>query len=272
MNRLRIENGPELQAFVSGAGDRALLLLHGYPFDHSMWRPQIRDLAEETRIIAPDLRGLGQSESKPGEVAGMTTYAEDAIAWMDAAGVKRAVVAGLSMGGYIAFEIWRRARERVAGLVLLDTKAEPDSPEAKEARDRARQDIVRGGMQGVLETTVQRVLGKTTRATNAAVVEHMRRMILSTKPEGAILALGALRDRPSSIADLPGIDVPVIVVVGEEDELTPVVHSQTMAAAIPGAELRIVPGSGHVSSLEAPAEVTRALRDLLARVPAASWR
>ncbi|HET9888559.1 MAG TPA: alpha/beta hydrolase, partial [bacterium] len=248
-----------------------LLLLHGYPFDHSMWRPQIRDLGEEARIVAPDLRGLGQSEVDPDEVVSMATHAQDAIGWMDAAGVKRAIVAGLSMGGYIAFEIWRQARERVAGLVLLDTKAEPDSPESKEARDRAKQDIARGGMQAVLETTIERALGKTTRATNSAVVEHMRRMVLSTKPEGAISALGALRERPSSIADLPGISVPVIIVVGDEDELTPIVHSQTMATAIPGADLRIVAQSGHVSSLEAPAEVTHALRDMLNRVPAASW-
>ena len=271
MNRLRPnENGPELRALVTGAGNRALLLLHGYPFDHSMWRPQIRDLSEEARILAPDLRGLGKSESN-GEGASMTTYAEDAIAWMNAAGMERVVVAGLSMGGYIAFEIWRRARERVLGLVILDAKAEPDSAEAKEARDRAKQDIARGGMKAVCEATVERVLGKTTRATRAGVVEHMRRMILTTNPQGAIVALGALRDRPSSIPDLPGINVPTIVAVGEEDELTPVAASQTMAAAIPGAELRILPRSGHVSSLEAPVEVTRALRDLLARVPAASW-
>lgn len=273
MNRLRPgENEPELHALVTGAGDRALVLLHGYPFDHSMWQPQIRDLSEETRILAPDLRGLGKSELKRGEIATMTTYAQDVIAWMNAVEMQRAVVAGLSMGGYIAFEIWRRARERVAGLVLLDAKAEPDSAEAKAARDRAKQDIARGGMEAVCESMLQGVLGKTTRATRAGVVEHVRRMILSTNPDGAIAALGALRDRPSSISDLPGIDVSTIVAVGEEDELTPVAASQTMAAAIHGAELRIVPRSGHVSSLEAPAEVTRALRDLMARIPAAMWR
>jgi pimeloyl-ACP methyl ester carboxylesterase len=273
VNRLRPrENGPELQAVVTGTGAQALVLLHGYPFDHSMWAPQIGDLGEETRILAPDLRGLGKSEFKRGETTSMTSHAEDVIAWMNAAGMQRAVVAGLSMGGYIAFEIWRKFKSRVAGLVLLDTKAEPDSTEAKAGRERAQQDITRGGMAAICEGTVERVLGKTTRATKAGVVEHMRRMILATNPNGAIAALGALRDRPSSIPDLHGINVPAIVAVGEEDELTPVANSQTMAAGIPGAELRILPKSGHVSSLEAPDEVTRAIRDLLARIPDATWR
>ena len=273
MNRLRPgENEPELHALVTGAGDRALVLLHGYPFDHSMWQPQIRDLSEESRILAPDLRGLGKSEVKRGEAATMATHAQDVIAWMNEVEMQRAVIAGLSMGGYVAFEIWRRARERVAGLVLLDTNAAPDSEEAKSARDRAKQDIARGGMEAVCEPMLQRVLGKTTRATRAGVVEHVRRMILSTNPDGAIAALGALRDRPSSIPDLPGIDVSTIVAVGEEDELTPVAVSERLAAGILGAELRILPRSGHVSSLEAPAEVTRTLRDLLARVPASVWQ
>jgi pimeloyl-ACP methyl ester carboxylesterase len=237
-----------------------------------MWAPQIRDLGEEARILAPDLRGLGKSEFKRGESTSMTTHAEDVIAWMNAVGMQQVVVAGLSMGGYIAFEIWRKFKSRVAGLVLLDTKAEPDSNEAKAGRDRAQQDIARGGMGAICEGTVERVLGKTTRATKAGVVEHMRRMILATNPNGAIAALGALRDRPSSVPDLPGINVPTIVAVGEEDELTPLAASQTMAAAIPGAELRVFAKSGHVSSLEAPDEVTRAIRDLVSRIPGASGR
>jgi len=273
MNRLsRSENGPELHAVISGAGEGALVLLHGYPFDHSMWRPQIRDLSEETRIIAPDLRGLGKSEWKDGERASLRIHAEDTIAWMESQGMQRAVVAGLSMGGYIAFEIWRIARERVAGLVLFDTQAEPDSPEAKEARDRSIQEIERGGMSAICEGMLQRVLGKTTRATRAGVVEHVRRMILTTKPKGAIAALEALRDRPSSVLDLPGISVATKVAVGEEDELTPPPLAQKMAAAIPTAELRIIPRSGHVSSLEAPADVTRMLRDALAGIPEGTWR
>jgi pimeloyl-ACP methyl ester carboxylesterase len=191
---------------------------------------------------------------------------------MESQGLERAVIAGLSMGGYIAFEIWRMAPAKVAGLVLLDTQAEPDSPEAKEARNRSIQEIAGGGMDAVCEGMLQRVLGKTTRASQPAVVEHVRRMILATTPEGAIRALEALRDRPSSVPDLPGISVPTTVAVGEEDELTPLALSQRMAASIPGAELRTIPRSGHVSSLEAPADVTRTLRDALAGVFAGEGR
>jgi pimeloyl-ACP methyl ester carboxylesterase len=230
-----------------------------------MWQLEIRDLSDEVRVVAPDLRGMGRSGIDPGDGASMRTHAEDVIAWMDALGIERAAVAGLSMGGYIAFELWRRARERIAGLALFDTKADADSEEGKAGRIATKTAIAHGGMEAVAEGMLSRVLGPTTRATKPAVVDHVRRMILGTKPEGAIAAAEALRTRPSSARNLGEIDVPVIVVVGEDDELTPPAVSQEMAARISGAELRIVPGAGHVSSLEAPAEVTRALRDLVRR-------
>ncbi len=267
MNVLRRPGSPpvELAAEVTGTGPRALVLLHGFPFDHTMWQPQIRDLESAARIVAPDLRGMGRSGIAPGGSASMRTHAEDVVAWMDAQKIERAAIAGLSMGGYLAFELWRLARERIAGLALLDTKAEPDSDESKAGRTKTKDAIARGGMEAVADAMLEKALGKTTRATRPAVVEHVRRMILSTKPEGAMAATDALRDRPSSVDTQAEIDVPVIIAVGDEDELTPPHFSHAMAARIPGAELRIVKGSGHVSSLESPAEVTAALRDLLDR-------
>ncbi len=267
MNTLERPGPPsvELAAEISGSGGRNLVLLHGFPFDHTMWRPQIRDLENEARIVAPDLRGMGRSAIAPGGGASMRTHAEDVIAWMDAQKIERATIAGLSMGGYLAFELWRFARGRIAGLALLDTKAEPDSDEAKAGRVATKGAIAKGGMAAVADGMLAKVLGKTTRGTRPAVVDHVRRMILGTKPEGAMAAVDALRTRASSVEDLGRIDVPVIVVVGEEDELTPPSFSQEMAARMPSAELRIVKGSGHVTSLEAPEEATRALRDLLAR-------
>jgi pimeloyl-ACP methyl ester carboxylesterase len=189
---------------------------------------------------------------------------------MDAQGIERAAIAGLSMGGYLAFELWRLARARITGLALFDTKAEGDTEEAKAGRIKTKEAIERGGMEAVAPGMLEKALGKTTRATRPAVVDQVRRMILGTKPHGAIAAVDALRTRPSSVGDLAGIDVPVIIVVGDEDELTPPSFSQEMAARISNAKLRIVKGAGHVSSLEAPEEATRALRDLLNRVQEAS--
>lgn len=267
MNRLFREGNPglELAASVTGSGPGVLVLLHGYPFDRTMWRPQIRDLEARARIFAPDLRGLGKSGGE-GDAGSMRIHAEDVLAWMDGAGIEKAAVAGLSMGGYVAFELWRRAPSRITGLALIDTKAEADSPAAAQARVQSSETIRTGGMEAVVDGMLERVLGATTRATRPAVVEHVRRMILATKPEGARAALDALRTRPSSVANLGGISVPVVIVVGDEDELTPVAASQEMAAAIPRSELRVLKGAGHVTSLESPEEVTQALEDLLRRV------
>ena len=259
-------DGAELFAWTSGDGPRAVVLLHGFPFDHTMWDSQIESLSDVGRIVAPDLRGLGESGVGGGGGRGLAAYADDVVAWLDHFRIDRAVVAGLSMGGYVAFEIWRRARARITALVLLDTKAEADSPEAKEARVRAREAIREGGMSAVGGGMVEQVLGETTRHRRPEVVKHTRRMILGTRPDGAMAALDAMRGRPDSTPDLPGIDVPTLVLVGEEDSLTPPETARAMAAAIPGAELRIVPGAGHVSSLENPGAVTGALRSFLERI------
>jgi pimeloyl-ACP methyl ester carboxylesterase len=228
-----------------------------------MWEPQIRALRRDARIVAPDLPGLGASALPPGSTPTMDDYAAAALAWLDETGVSRAVVAGLSMGGYVALAMWRRAKERIAALALLDTKAEGDTEEAKRGRVETRRAIEAGGMAAVAEGMIGKVLGGTTRRTRPDVVERVRRMILATDAAGAVAAVDALRERPDRTADLAGIDVPTIVLVGEEDELTPPAVARSMAAKIPGAKLVVVPEAGHVSTLEAPERVTTALRGLL---------
>lgn len=262
--RRRIASGTV--AAWEGSGQQPLVLLHGFPFDHSMWEPQIRALRRDAKILAPDFPGLGRSELPPHGAPSMDDYARDVFAWMDEVGITRAAVAGLSMGGYVAFAMWRRARERISALALLDTKAEADSDEAKRARIETRRVIQERGLSAVVDGMLEKVLGKTTRRTRPEVVERVKKMVLGTSPAGAMAAVDALRERPDSVADLPGIDVPTVVVVGEEDELTPPVFSRGMAERIPGATLVIVPESGHVSSLEAPEQVSAVLRELLLRV------
>lgn len=254
--------GANLEATVAGDGAVTVVLLHGYPFDRTMWDPQLRALAARTTVLAPDLRGLGSSEL--GDGAGdVRTHADDVVAWLARESTSRVVLMGLSMGGYVAFEVWRRARERVAALVLIDTKPTDDSADAKKARVSQREAIREGGMSAVVAPLLDAVLGSTTKASRPDVVEHVRRMILHTKPAGAMAALDAMRTRPDSTPDLAGIDVPTLVLVGEEDGITPPNVARDMAHAIPGATLVTIPAAGHVTSLEAPELVTRALRTFL---------
>ncbi|MFN8178836.1 MAG: alpha/beta fold hydrolase [bacterium] len=264
MNRLRTRTtaGVTVYAALEGEGNEPLVLIHGFPFDHTMWEPQIRALRRDAKILAPDLLGLGRSEL-PAPLLSLDDYADDILAWMDEAGIHRATIAGLSMGGYIAFALWRRARERVAALALLDTKAEADAEDGKRARLETRKAIGSRGMSEIVEGMLEKALGKTTRRARLEVVEKVRRMILATSPEGAMAAVDAMRERPDSVQDLAGIDVPAVVLVGEDDELTPPSFARTMAERIPNAKLVTIPGAGHVSSLEAPDKVTAVLRELL---------
>jgi len=231
-----------------------------------MWSPQLQALPGQATLLAPDLPGLGASASPPPGTP-MSAYADEVVAWMDEAGFVRPVVAGLSMGGYVAFELWRRHRERVGALVLLDTKPAADPPDAQAARTAAAEAIGSAGMAAVVDGMIAKALGATTRARRPEVVDRLRRMILATDPDGAVAALHAMRDRADSTADLAGIDVPTAVVVGEEDELTPVAVARDLADRIPGASFRAIAGAGHVTALETPDEVSRALAAFLEELP-----
>jgi len=257
------QDGTTSSAHVSGEGGLPLVLLHGFPFDPTMWLPQVRALRRDARLLVPDLLGLGASRLAAGAAPRMDDYADDILAWMDEAGISRAVVAGLSMGGYVSFALWRRAPERIAALVLLDTKAEADGEEARRGRVATREAIAAGGMAAVCDGMLAKVLGATTHRRNPDAVGHVRRMILASDPAGAMAAVDALRERPDSTPTLATIDVPVTVVVGEEDALTPPDVARAMAAGIRGASLVTVPEAGHVSSLEAPERITDVLRGVL---------
>ena len=256
-------DGTRASAHLSGEGKEPLVLLHGFPFDPTMWAPQVRALSRDARILAPDLLGLGASRLAAGGAPRMDDYAADVLAWMDDTGIHRATVAGLSMGGYVAFALWQRAKERVASLVLLDTQASADGEEARKGRVTARAAIAEGGMAAVGEGMLSKVLGATTHRTRPEVVAHVRRMILESDPAGAMAAVDALRERPDRTGLLGTIDVPVTVVVGEEDGMTPPAVARDMADRIPGARCLVVPEAGHVSSLETPERITAILREVL---------
>jgi len=251
---------------VDSRGDGpALLLVHGYPLDRTLWAHQVATLAGWRRV-APDLRGAGASDAPEGGYS-MAAYADDLARLLDRLRIERVVVAGLSMGGYVAFEMWRRHRQRVMGLVLVDTRAEADSADARRRREEMITVARTKGAPAIAERMLPQLLGRSTRQAQPHVVEQVREMICRTPVAGLVGALGAMRDRPDSTGLLASIDVPALVIVGEEDELTPPPLARAMAAAIPGAAITAVPGAGHLSPLEEPTAVTRVMAAFLEAIP-----
>jgi pimeloyl-ACP methyl ester carboxylesterase/acyl-CoA thioesterase FadM len=251
---------------VDARGDGpALLLIHGFPLDHSLWAHQVAALPGWRRI-APDLRGAGVSDAPDGGYS-MQTYADDLARLLDRLHIERAVVAGLSLGGYVAFEMLRRHRARVMGLILLDTRADADSAEGRSGRESMIEVARTQGAAAIAERMVPRLLGRSSQQTQPQVVEQVRTMITRTPVPGIVGALGAMRDRTDSTPLLPTIDVPTLVVVGAEDELTPPAAARAMASAIPSAAMTMIPGAGHLPPLEAPTAVTRVMAEFLEALP-----
>jgi 3-oxoadipate enol-lactonase len=238
--------------------DRTLLLVHGFPLDRRLWNSQVSGLASEARVVAPDLRGHGHSEVPPGPYT-MEQHADDLAALLDHLKIRRAVVAGLSMGGYVAFAFWRRHPEHVEALILADTRAEADSVVARAGRDAAIAKVQQVGAAAYAEEMLPRLLAPGSLA-DAKIAGAARRMMAAQPVAGIVGALGGLRDRADSRPTLPAIAVPTLVVAGEADVLTPPADARAMAAAIPGARLAIIPGTGHLSPMENPRAFNAAVR------------
>ncbi|MEO6056346.1 MAG: alpha/beta fold hydrolase [Gemmatimonadales bacterium] len=254
-------NGVSLAVETRGEGP-AVLFVHGYPLNRTIWRDQIDGL-EGYQRIAPDLRGMGQSDA-PDLGYGMGIYADDLAALLDAVGVDEVVLCGLSMGGYVVFEFLRRWRHRVRALILMDTRAEADGAEARRARDAAAAAAREGGADAIAEAMLPRLMASTTGERAPEIVERIREMIAATPVAGIVGALAAMRDRHDSTGLLPTLaGVPALVIVGEEDVMTPPDGARRMAAAIPGARLVVVPGAGHLPPVERPAETTAAILEFL---------
>lgn len=237
----------------------ALVLIHAFPLSGAMWeheRRSLRDAADP--IIAPSLPGFGGTAVPRGD-ASMDDYADSVIAAMDAAKIERAAVAGISMGGYVAFAMWRRHRERIERLFLADTRAEPDTEEARDRRLRLAELVREHGIEALLKTPPQWL------RKGSPHWDRLLKMIRGQAREGVAQGSIAMAHRPDSRPDLPTIDVPTAVVVGEEDSITPLEMSQTISDAIPGATLSIIPGAGHIANIEAPTAFEAALRIWLRR-------
>ena len=232
-------------------GDRprgTLVLLHAFPLNARMWEPQLALAAHGWRVVAPHLRGFDGGVTDP-PASTVDDYAGDVIDLIDALHVEDAVIGGLSMGGYAAFAILRHAPRYVRGLILADTRSQADTPEGVEGRKRMLQLLADKGPSAVVGEMIPKLLGATSQA---ALGDRVRALALSNPPEAIAGAIHALMTRPDSTPLLGTIHCPTLIVVGEEDTLTPPALSEEMHRAIAGSELAVVPGAGHLSSLEQP--------------------
>ncbi|HJT76728.1 MAG TPA: alpha/beta fold hydrolase [Gemmataceae bacterium] len=246
---------------------RPVVLLHAFPFDRAMWRPQREALQTSYRLILPDLRGFGGSAPFAGPPS-LEAMADDVAGLLDALGVREPVVlGGLSMGGYVSLAFARKYGERLRGLILADTKAEADSAEAKANRDHAITFVREQGTAPAVEGMLPKLLSEGTRSGRPAVMDEARRIGSAQAPAGVIGALAAMRDRPDSTALLPRIRVPTLVLVGSEDTLTPPSVAEALVLGLPDGRLAVIQGAGHLANLEQPEAFTAAVGSFLKALP-----
>jgi len=247
--------------YDSIGGGPPVVFLHAFPLDRTMWAPQRSTLADACRCLTIDVRGFGESDA----VAPFTVdrYADDIVCVLDNAGVDRATIVGLSMGGYVAFALWRRWPARVRALVLADTRAGADSAETRERR-RELIGLARSkGVSSVVDRQIVGLLGKTTRERRPQVEAQARAIAESATVDGVVGALEALLGRPDSTPSLSTITVPTLVIVGDEDVITPPKEARAMHQQIHGSRLEVVAGAGHLSNLERPAAFNAVLAEFI---------
>jgi 3-oxoadipate enol-lactonase len=239
-----------------------LVLLHPFPANHEFWGPLLPQLAARYRVIVPDLRGSGESTAGEG-AATMAKHAADIDRLCQFAKVNKAAFAGVSIGGYILLEFWRRYAHRVAALVLSDTRATPDTPEGAAARLKTIPDVQLHGPAAFVEGMAPKLLGESTRK-NRPDVARAARAILNRSTVAGITALQqGMAERPDSVPTLRSINVPTLIMVGEEDTLTPVKDAEQMEQGIPGSRLVKIPAAGHFAPFEQPEIVGKTLRGFL---------
>ncbi|MFJ5774869.1 alpha/beta fold hydrolase [Streptomyces sp. NPDC093094] len=239
-----------------------LVLVHGHPFDRTMWAPQIETFSRGRRVIAPDLRGYGSSPVVPG-ITPLPLFARDIEELLDGLKVDTFVLGGLSMGGQIAMACVDLLGDRVRGLLLADTSAAPETEEGRRGRAAMADRLLREGLDGYADEVLEKMVAP---YADPGVKAHVHRMMTATDPQGAAAALLGRAERPDYRPLLTRVAVPALVVVGADDEYTPVADAEALHSALPDSVLRVVEGAAHLPNLERPAEFDRALAGLLERV------
>lgn len=261
--------GLQLNVAVMGTG-RPLLLVHGFPLDHSMWVGQIAALSGDCRVIAPDLRGFGQSGATPasGDTTTMRQYADDLAGLLDALRIDEPVVfCGLSMGGYIAWQFFAHHRQRLAGLIVCDSRAVADNEKAAAGRFETAAKVEQTGPRVVADAMLPKLFPASAIERKAPFVEATTEVMLSSPRAGVAAALRGMAERPDFTAELSKIDVPTLIICGEEDAIAPVAEMKSIAEAIPTAKFVAIQNAGHMAPLEKPDEVNTAIREFVQSLP-----
>ena len=265
---------PEIKHVRSGDAEIAyeilgtgapIVLLHPFPANHELWIPAAKALLPRYRLVLPDLRGHGESGAGEGP-ATMAKHAADLTRILAEENIDRAPFVGVSIGGYVLFEFWRRYPGRVQALVLCNTKAQADNAEGHAARLQAATDVLERGTEPFFEATVAKLLGQTTRTTRPDLVEGALRMMRKMSAEDVALVQRGMAERPDSIETLKTIHVPVWIITGDEDAATGVPEAELMKRHITGSEMKVVAKAGHYSPWEQPEEVGRLIRQFVDRV------
>jgi 3-oxoadipate enol-lactonase len=239
-----------------------VVLLHPFPCHHGFWNPIAAALDSRYRLILPDLRGHGESEVGEGP-AFMLKHASDIARVLDAEGIGRTAFLGCSIGGYVLFEFWRRFRVRVRSLALCDTRPQADTSEARANRLKSAASVLEQGTGPYLETTIPKLMGRTTMSARPDLVDAARAMMRKMSPEDINQVLRGVAERPDSVADLKTINVPTLIVIGEEDVLSTVADGELMRQDIAGSQLKIIPKVGHYAPWEQPDATGKVLRQFL---------
>ena len=272
---MQLQISPDFQVSYDRAGERggagrSLVMLHAFPLMHEMWRGQIAELAPDYQIIAPDARGFGETSAfaVPGADAAvepsLQIVAQDVNALLDKLGVAdQIILCGLSLGGYVALEFARQFPDRLAGLVLCDTRADADDDQAKQSRDEMIQFAASHDGEAIAERMMPKLLGQTTREHNLAVAARVRELATTLTGGDAADMMRAMKNRRDSTDLLGQIRVPTLVVGGEEDAISPPEYLAQMASQISSARHETIRGAGHLSNLEAPESFNAVLREWL---------
>jgi pimeloyl-ACP methyl ester carboxylesterase len=259
---IRITSGDAEVVYEILGNGPPVVLLHPFPAHHELWLPAAQALVSRYRVILPDLRGHGESGIGEGP-ATMEKHVADLARILDHAEVARAPFAGVSIGGYVLFEFWRKYRGRVTALVLCNTKAPPDTPESRAGRLQAAADVLERGTEQFFESMVPKLIGKTTRETRPDRVESALGMMRKMSPEDVAQVQRGMAERPDSVPTLKTISVPTLVVTGDEDILTGPAETELIHQNIPGSEMKLIPRAGHYSPWEQPEDVGRLVRQFL---------
>jgi 3-oxoadipate enol-lactonase len=258
-------NGRRTRYLEAGAG-WPVVLIHAFPLNADMWRPQLERVPEGSRFIAPDVRGFTPGLAAIESTTSITVddMAEDIAGLLDHLEIDRAAIGGLSMGGYITFALLRSAAERFSAVILADTKAQPDTPAGREDRRKMIDLVHSGGARAVADLMLPKRLSATGDRTHPELESGVRRMIEAAPAASLASAIHAMMHRPDSTAELDRISCPVLVLAGEDDAVTPVADAEAMQQRIVRSRLVVVPRAGHLSNLQSPDAFSQALADFLA--------